>query len=236
MHRFSTRLLGLGVLTWLGCGAPAELDEDIFPALGATGYTVTAAGAASTGGPINTPAANGGASNVAVANGGAPSVPAGGRGGGSSVAPPSGAAGAAGAASAVGMGAGGSPPTGGGAGQTGSPPAVGGSGQASGGCPDDITVLFNRPATDGGCDGNGCHRPGGTGPDLVSPNPEARLLDVQSKCMGRPYIGADDSFLVDKISGAPPQCGLAMPFLTPQSLSAADEQCIIQWVEEVSGG
>jgi hypothetical protein len=103
------------------------------------------------------------------------------------------------------------------------------------GCPEDITVLFNRPIQQGGCQGAGCHIPGNTSPDLVSPNPAERLLNVASTCNGRPYIGADDSFLVNKITGTPPECGSPMPFLMPELLSAADEACILAWVDEVAG-
>lgn len=113
---------------------------------------------------------------------------------------------------------------------------AGGSGNAQGGCPDDITVLFKRPGSQGGCEGGGCHVPGGTRPDLVSPNIEERLLNVASGCRSRPYIGPDDSFLAEKVSVGPPECGGAMPFLTPQALNAEDEQCILDWIEEVASG
>jgi hypothetical protein len=81
-----------------------------------------------------------------------------------------------------------------------------------------------------------CHVPGATAPDLVSPGVEMRLVNVTSQCNGRPYIGAADSYLADKIAGSPPECGLAMPFFMPQALSQADEDCILNWIEEVSGG
>ncbi len=103
------------------------------------------------------------------------------------------------------------------------------------GCPEDITLLFKRPLQQGGCQGAGCHIPGNTSPDLTSPNPAERLLDVPSLCNGRPYIGADDSFLVDKITGSPPECGAPMPFAMPGALSAEDEGCILAWVDAVSG-
>jgi hypothetical protein len=113
--------------------------------------------------------------------------------------------------------------------------AAGGDGAGAGACPDDITVLFNRPSDQGGCAGAACHIAGATAPDLVSPNIEARLVGVTSQCEQRPYIGPDDSFLAEKISGSP-ACGLAMPFLMPQALNAADEACILAWIDEVSGG
>lgn len=109
---------------------------------------------------------------------------------------------------------------------------------AAGGCPDDITLLFNRPIEQGGCNGAACHIPGATRPDLVSPNPEQRLLDVQSMCNGIPYIGesAEDSLLALKITTPPDGCGLTMPFFMPQALNAEDEACILAWIDQVSGG
>jgi len=102
------------------------------------------------------------------------------------------------------------------------------------GCPEDITLLFARPLQQGGCQGTGCHSPGNTSPDLISPNPAERLLDVPSSCGGRPYIGRDDSFLVDKITGEPPACGAPMPFSMPDALTAEDEACILAWIDDVS--
>jgi hypothetical protein len=115
-----------------------------------------------------------------------------------------------------------------------------------GGCPSDITVLFNRPASQGGCTaGGGCHD-GAVMPDLVSPNVLPRLLNVASMCTktssgmsvaARPYIGKDDSFLQEKIAGSPnADCGYAMPFLMPQALSEADRKCIVDWINSVKGG
>jgi hypothetical protein len=206
MHRLSTSWLGLFALN-LACGAPAELDKDLFPVPGDTGYTDSAIGSA-------------GSTNV-TGNGGGPS--AGGTGGASV-----GGGGSAGASSNV-------PPGNGG---TSSMPPAGGAGgsNANGGCPADATTLFNRPAKAGGCADGTCHVPGVVKPDLVSPGVLGRLLNVASTCKGRPYIGPDDSFLIDKIAGQPPECAESMPFFQAQSLSAADEQCIIDWVHEVDGG
>jgi len=119
----------------------------------------------------------------------------------------------------------------------------------SSGCPSDITTLFARPIAQGGCtSGGGCHEAASAiKPDLVSPNVEARLLNVPSRCsktatgmsvQPRPYIGQSDSFLEEKISGGPvdSSCGYTMPFLMPDALSAADKQCIIQWIDQVAGG
>jgi len=243
MQRFTTSLLSLGVLAAaVSCGAPAELDEGSFPSLEEAGYTDSPAGAGAQ--PL-------GGNNAG--NGAAP--PAGGATGGGQATSPTpaanGASGtgtpAAGGAAPAGGGAapagGGAAPAGGGAAPAGggAAPAAGGgapvaSGGGAGGCPDDITLLFNRPITEGGCNGSMCHVPGATAPDLVSPGVETRLLNVTSQCNGRPYIGADDSYLADKIAGSPPECGLAMPFFMPQALSQADEDCILSWIEEVSGG
>jgi predicted CxxxxCH...CXXCH cytochrome family protein len=104
-----------------------------------------------------------------------------------------------------------------------------------GGCPEDITMLFNRPIQQGGCSGVGCHSPGNTSPDLISPNPAERLLNVTSRCNGRPYIGADDSFIKDKLTNVPPECGYPMPFNMPEALSASDEACILGWIAQVAG-
>jgi hypothetical protein len=115
-----------------------------------------------------------------------------------------------------------------------------------GGCPSDITVLFNRPSTQGGCAaGGGCHD-GAVMPNLVAPNVLSRLLNVASSCKktsagmsvaARPYIGKDDSFLKEKVAGSVnSECGVSMPFFMTQSLSDADRQCIVDWIDSVKGG
>jgi hypothetical protein len=132
-------------------------------------------------------------------------------------------------------------------GAAGTPPPVAGAGgvpmQGSSGaagmppataCPNDITTLFDRPIQEGGCRGPGCHIPGNTSPDLMSPNPAERLLNVASTCDGRPYISADDSFLAEKITDDSPACGAPMPFLMQGNLSTEDEACILEWIAEVS--
>jgi hypothetical protein len=137
--------------------------------------------------------------------------------------------------------------TGGGAAGT-QPVATNGGSSSSGGCPPDVTTLFSRPIAQGGCtSGGGCHEAASPiKPDLVSPNVVARLLNVASSCtktsdgmsvQPRPYISKDDSFLQEKIAGTPNSaCGFSMPFFMPDALSAADEQCIIQWIDQVAGG
>lgn len=213
MHRPSTSWIGLLALH-LACGAPAELDKDLFPVPGDTGYTDRAIGSAGT--------------NNATGNGGGPSANAGAGG------TPAGAVGRGGSGGAGGASS--NPPASGGASST--PPAGGASGSGSG-CPADVTTLFNRPANKGGCADKGCHvASGGIMPDLVSPGVVDRLLDVASTCQGIPYIGAgvEDSFLADKIAGHPPKCNQPMPFFQEQALSAADEKCILDWVAQVGGG
>jgi hypothetical protein len=162
--------------------------------------------------------------------------------GGAGVAPLGGSGGATATSGAGntpgGSGGAGVTPQGGSAGA----PAVGGTGGSNptmaGGCPEDITQLFNRPIEQGGCAGSLCHIPGVTAPDLVSPNPASRLFNVQSSgaCGSRPYISATESLVAEKIAGNPPPCGLAMPFLMPDALSAEDEACILDWIDEVKGG
>lgn len=143
---------------------------------------------------------------------------------------------------------GGTGTTGNGAGGTGTPAqggtgnAQGGTGNAqggtasAGGCPTDITELFNRPGNQGGCADPGCHVPGGTPPDLVSPGVVDRLLNVSSMCNSRPFVGAGDSFLAEKVTTRDPECGSEMPLFQGQALSAQDEQCIVDWIDQVGGG
>lgn len=230
MHRLTTSWLCLGVLAAVSCGAPAELDESLFPGPNETGYADDN-GTGSTGTPLGGGGAGGQSPSAAA---GSPSA---GGSGSPAAAPPSGASGSAGAAPQNGGGS--TPVAAGGSAQAGA--AGGGSapmtgGGSSGGCPDDITVLFNRPITAGGCAGDACHTPGNTAPDLVSPNVESRLLNVLSQCGGRPYVGAADSFLAEKIGGGQPECGYPMPFFMPDALNDADKQCILNWIDEVTGG
>jgi hypothetical protein len=216
MQRFLTSRALTGALCLAACGSPAGLDEDTFPTLEQTGYAGGATQGASAGqggsGGVAAPGTGGSAGSPVSSNGG-------------------------GAQASAGSGAnGGSGTTGG--------TAIGGSG-----CPSDIPTLFARPVAQGGCtsgQGGGCHEAGSQKPDLVSPNVAMRLLNVASTCTktssgmtvaARPYIGAGDSFLEEKIAGSPNQmCGLSMPFFMPDALSAADEQCIIQWIDQVAGG
>lgn len=226
MHRLTTSWLGRGAwaavslaavsLAAVSCGSPVELDPNLYPAPDDTGY-VSGDSTGSAGTPLGGAAAGGQAPGGQAPGG-------------------QGADGQAAGGQPVGAPSGGNatPPAANGD-SGGVTPAAGG-GASAGGCPDDITVLFDRPLADGGCAGAGCHVANGTPPDLVSPGLEARLIDVISTCNGRPFIGADDSFLADKISGERPECGSPMPFLSADLLSADDRQCILDWIDEVSGG
>ncbi|MET0413601.1 MAG: hypothetical protein ABW217_19995 [Polyangiaceae bacterium] len=208
----------------VACGSPQGIDEDEFPdqyagqasASGGTGATPPVGNAGGTGGSAGT--GSGGTSNL----GGSSGAPAsnGGSGGGGS--------GGTGNAQGTGGTGGGTPGTGGTGGGQQPPPA--------GNCPDDMTVLFSRSSAQGGCGDAGCHTPGDTSPDLVSPNVAMRLLNVASGCQSRPFISASDSFLLEKIEDISPACGSQMPFFATQNLSAADRQCIVDWIDEVGGG
>lgn len=216
MHRFFARPVCLGLIAF-GCGSPGDLDRSQFPDLAGTGYPdrVGAAGSGA-GGTFGGSGGNlGGTAGVGGTAAGAGGTAAiGGTGG-----------------SLGGSGTGGQPGTGGtGQGQ-------GGTGEQPGGCPEDITVLTNRPAMEGGCAGPGCHIPGGTPPDLVSPGVETRVLDVMASaaCSGRPYVGATDSVIEEKLTAADP-CGEPMPLFASTRLSAEDKACIIQWLDGVAAG
>lgn len=233
MYRFFTRPICLGLIAF-ACGSPGELDESRFPELGDTGYPdrVGAAGAG-TGGPLG---GSGGGSTGGSSTGGSSTGGSAGLGGSGTgiggMTPGGGTGGSQGVAGAAGQS--GSAGQSGGAGQAGST-GQGGTGVEPG-CPSDILVLLNRPGPMGGCAGGGCHVPGGTPPDLTSPGIEARVLNVASTCQNLPYVGAEGSFIEDKITGAPPTCGAPMPLFAANMLNAADEACIIQWIDDLASG
>jgi len=225
MHRFFTGRICLGLIAF-GCGSPGDLDQSRFPDLEDTGYPdrVGAAGSGAGGTFGGAGGSNSGGSNSGGTGG------AGGTGAGTGGSAPSGGTGG----SLGGSGTGGQSGSGGtGQGGTGQ----GGTSAQPPGCPDDITVLTNRPAMEGGCAGPGCHIPQGTPPDLVSPGVEARVLDVMASaaCSGRPYIGASDSVIEEKLTSADP-CGEPMPLFAAARLSAEDKACILEWLDEVAAG
>jgi hypothetical protein len=208
MHRSPRKLVGLGLIVF-ACGSPGELDETRFPEPGQTGYA-------------DDPARLGGSG-------------AGGRGTGGSSTGGSGTGGSGTGGSGNGTGGTGTGGTGTG-GTSGSGQGGSGAGPSTS-CPDDIAVLFNRPGSEGGCEGGACHVPGGQRPDLTSPGVDARLLNVMSSCNGRPYISQNDSFLEDKLVSDAPDCGgYQMPFFMAAALNAADKQCILDWIDDVAAG
>ena len=221
--------LSFAALLFVACGSPQGIDEDQFPdqyagQVSASGGSAAnppvgnAGGTAGSGGAGGS--GSGGTSNLGGSSG-APAVNGGSGGGGS--------AGTGNAPGTGGTGSGNSGTGGTGGGQQPPPPA--------GNCPADITVLFNRPSAQGGCADSGCHTAGGFPPDLVSPNVEMRLFNVNSTCQSRPFIGANDSFLLEKIQNPQPACGgFQMPLAATQNLSAADKQCIVDWIDEIGGG
>jgi hypothetical protein len=227
MHRSFARRICLGLIAF-GCGSPGDLDQSQFPELENTGYPdrVGAAGSGA-GGTFGGSGGNLGGSNA----GG--TVGVGGTGVGTGGTAPSGTGGSVGAS-----GTGGQSGVGGQSGSTGQGGSgQGGTGAEPGGCPDDITVLTNRPAMEGGCAGPGCHIPQGTPPDLTSPGVEARVFNVMASaaCSGRPYVGASDSVIEEKLTNPDP-CGEPMPLFAAGRLSAEDKACIIQWLDEVAAG
>ncbi|HTV24969.1 MAG TPA: hypothetical protein VMG12_40025 [Polyangiaceae bacterium] len=240
MHRLTTSWLGFGVsvavsLAAVSCGAPAELDPGLYPGPNDTGYADDD-GTGTAGTPLGGAGAGGtgstaGAGSPSAGSTGTGSTNANGNSGVSGASSSNNSSSNAGAGAPSGAAGSAQSGTAGG----GSTPAMGG-GATAGGCPDDITVLFDRPLSEGGCAGAGCHVDQGTPPNLVSPNPEMRLVNVMSSCNGRPYIGGDNGFLADKIGGETPECGSPMPFLSADLLTDEDRQCILDWIDEVSGG
>lgn len=115
----------------------------------------------------------------------------------------------------------------------------GGTDSGSGVC-DAPTLVFQVDGMQGGCNGGTCHTPANVAtfpPDLISPNPETRLLDVVSNsafCPGKTYIDTtniDNSLILQVIQPNPP-CAVQMPFnLTP--LTPEKIQCVRDWVQSV---
>jgi hypothetical protein len=116
-------------------------------------------------------------------------------------------------------------------------PDNGGSDVGDNGCPP-IDVMLSRPGNEGGCTGGGgCHEPDRLPPDHISPGVGDRLLDLASSCAGRPYIGAEDSFLLEKIEGnVQSGCGSQMPLFMTAAISDETKACIREWAEQVAAG
>jgi hypothetical protein len=224
MHRFFAGRICLGLIAF-GCGSPGDLDQSQFPELENTGYP-DRVGAAGSGAGGTFGGSGGGNSPGTAGTGAGGTTPIGGTGGSIGASGTGGQSGLGGQSGGTGQG---------GTGQAGS--GQGGTGAQPGGCPDDITVLTNRPAMEGGCAGAGCHVPQGTPPDLTSPGVEARVLDVMASaaCSGRPYVGASDSVIEEKLTNPDP-CGEPMPLFAAARLSAEDKACILEWLDEVAAG
>lgn len=214
------KLHRLAALFVVACGSPQGLDEDAFPdqyaqgAVGGVQQPSGAAGAGVLGGGAGAGTGIAGAGS-SLGNAGSPGVGAGGASGSGNVNPPAPSAGAGGAPPPAGTaGAGSSAPP---------PPPPASSGNACDGAP----VLRSA------CGGLGCHS-GTIPPDLASPGVEMRLVGVASNCNGLPYIGAGESFLLDKLDPMPPCGGLQMPL--GGMLSADDRACLEDWAAEIGGG
>jgi hypothetical protein len=214
MHRFPQGLMATSIVALAACGAPGGLNnEDQFPPASETGYLARDGIGASGAG-------NGGSSAAA---GSGPTAPPPGSAGSDGFVDPAGGASGTGNSGVGGSDVVEDPVT------DPDPPDNG-----ADGCPP-VEDLLARPAAQGGCTG-GCHEAGRIVPDLTSPNVGERLLNLSSMCSGRPYIGADDSFLAEKIAGGDPECGFAMPYLQSASLSSDDRECILEWVDRVASG
>lgn len=87
------------------------------------------------------------------------------------------------------------------------------------------------------CALSGCHNDGAAQVDLESDGVESRLIgktaSATGQCEDRIFVTTDGSpsLLVQKLEDSPP-CGTKMPIGV--SLSAAEIECINDWVESVS--
>lgn len=103
-------------------------------------------------------------------------------------------------------------------------------------CPDIVAEIFSNPAL---CSAANCHASSAfqAGLDLQSANLVARLLAAppSTTCGMQRWLDPDspaDSLLHAKLTDAPP-CGSMMPLRG--QLSVNDVQCVLQWVETVTG-
>ena len=94
------------------------------------------------------------------------------------------------------------------------------------------TLDVERTLLPTSCGGGGCH--GSSNPagklDLESPGVAQRLVNVTSGCEGKPLVGANDSYLLEKLHPQP-SCGALMPVGTP--LTAYERACIEQYVQDL---
>lgn len=90
------------------------------------------------------------------------------------------------------------------------------------------------------CGTTGCHDDtlqAQAGLDLVSPNVESRVVDVNATgigCTGRIFVVAgdpDSSYLIDKVINTPGICGLQMPVVG--SLPADEVDVLRQWIVDL---
>jgi hypothetical protein len=88
------------------------------------------------------------------------------------------------------------------------------------------------------CSASGCHSQVSPAAslDLMSPNVAARLMDHVGQCTGKliDSTAPDQSLMIEKLSPRP-SCGGSMP-LTGAPLTADEQACVAQWVENVAAG
>jgi hypothetical protein len=92
------------------------------------------------------------------------------------------------------------------------------------------------------CGTTGCHDASPqaqAGLDLISPNVESRVVDVNAiglGCATEILVVAgdpDSSYLLEKVLNTPGICGLQMPVVG--SLSASDTEVLRQWIIDLGG-
>jgi hypothetical protein len=92
------------------------------------------------------------------------------------------------------------------------------------------------------CGTTGCHDDSPqaqAGLDLLSPNVESRVIDINSigvGCTSDILVVAGDpdrSYLLDKVLNTPGICGLPMPVVG--SLSASDTEVLREWIIDLGG-
>jgi len=104
-----------------------------------------------------------------------------------------------------------------------------------GGCPDAIDVQVLLEDT---CGSSVCHEGDGAGGgvDLISAGVAARTVDVPAMgadgCVPSSVLidsmNVDDSYLLEKLDGSPPECGDEMPLFNP-TLTDEEFACVRDW-------